>query len=161
MWFDSLLKWETRIDNIKNTLSKFIVVISRTRNNLNHENIKLIYDSLVYPYLICCPAIWGGAYYTYMNNLFTTQKILIRIMFHGLRYDHINSYFSKHKLVTLPQCINLKTVLFVYIFIRNSPENIDFGLLSGATDTWRPYTLRLPLCRTYHGPEKRVADRRA
>ena len=153
VWFDSSLKWNTHIDNIKNLVSKFIGVIYRIRNTLDNENIKLIYNSLVYPHLTYCSAIWGGAYHTSINSLFITQKKLIRVMFHGQRYDHTNPYFSEHKILTVPHSIHLQTILFVYNSIKNLPANADSVLLSGAAATRRPYTLRLPLCRTSHAQQ--------
>lgn len=100
----------------------------RTINISNHEHIKIICNSLVYPNLIYCSTIWGGAYHTYsINSLFTNQKKVIYTMFHSQRYDHTHPCFSKHKLLTLLHCIHLKIIFFIYNSIKNSPANTTLG----------------------------------
>ncbi len=150
---DSTLKWKPHIDDIKTKVSKFIGVIYKLRNCLNQESIKIIYFSLVYPNLFYCSAIWGGAYHTYIQSLFTTQKKLLRVMFHCNRYDHTNPYFAQHKLLKLPDIITLQTCLFVYSTIKNNYSGTEYHIISHNTATRRLHMLRLPLCRTSHSQQ--------
>ncbi len=76
---DNTFKWKAHIDDVITKVSKLTGIFHIVRNNFSQDNIKLIYTSLVYPYFIYGAALWGGAYPTYIQNLFITQK-LIRIM---------------------------------------------------------------------------------
>ncbi len=147
---DNTLKWKAHIDDVITKVSKLIGIIYRVRNNFSQDNIKLIYTSLVYPYFIYGAAVWGGAYPTYTQNLFITQKKLFRIMFHCHRYDHTNPYFVQHKLLKLPDIIQLQTGLFVYNSLKNNPNGTEFQCKTQNTGTRRTHSLVLPLCRPTH-----------
>ncbi len=125
-------------------------VIYRIRTRLNSTNIKLIYSSLIYPNLLYCSAIWGGAYQTYMQNLFLKQKKMIRVMFNCSRYDHTNPYFRDHNLLKLPDIITLQTCLFTYNSLNIFAINTGFELITHNIGTRRVQELRIPLYRTSH-----------
>lgn len=154
---DNNLKWKFHIDNINTKISKLIGVLYKIRNSLTQDSIKTIYYSLAYPHFIYCSAVWGGAYNTYTQTLFTTQKKLLRVMFHGHRFAHTNPYFAQHKLLKLPDIIKLQTGLFIYNSLKCNPSspdpNPDLVIISNDPNTRRPLTLRMPLCRTAHAQQ--------
>ena len=60
-------------------LSQITGVIYKIRDNLNADSLKLIYYSTVYPSLLYCSAIWGGAFSTLIDTAFIAQKKLIQL----------------------------------------------------------------------------------
>lgn len=149
---DNNLKWKAHIENIKTKLSKFTGIIYRIRAYLNQENIKLVYSSLVYPSLLYCSAVWGGAYQTYTQSLFITQKKLLRIMFNCNPYEHTNPYFQQHKILKVHDIIHLQTCLFVYTnLIMTNSTGTEFEIMTHTGR--RAHMLRIPLCRTSHAQQ--------
>ena len=112
-----------------------------------------IYYSLVYPHLIYCSALWGGAFKTLLDSLFICQKKIICIMFHKKRFDHTNPLFREHKLLKLQDIISLQTLLFVYRSLNVYPMDTGFQLASHAIHTRQTNHLTLPLCRTSHAQQ--------
>ena len=144
---DSQLKWKPQIDEIRDKLSKMTGIIYRIRNNLNKDNLKQIYSALVYPHLLYCSAIWGGAYKTYLDSIFVAQKKLLRTMYHKNRYDHTNSLFKENHLLKIHDILNLQTGLFVYKSINTYTINTGFQQLPPSR---RLNELRIPFCLTTH-----------
>lgn len=71
---DNAVKWK-HIGDITVKLPRMTGVIYKVIGNLNLDNLKQIYLSLVYRRLLYCEAMWGGAYQsTTLQNLFKTQK---------------------------------------------------------------------------------------
>ena len=72
-------------------ISVLTSVIYRIRGYYTADCLRQLYMTLVYPHLSYCVATWGGAYKTYIDNLFITQKKLMRIISFQKRFDHTNN----------------------------------------------------------------------
>lgn len=149
---DDKLKWKRHIDNIISKISVISGILFRIREFVNENCLRQIYLSLVYPHLHYCSAIWGGAYYIYIDSLLISQKKLLRIMFSRSRYAHTKELFSKSKLLSVPEIIKVQTSLFVHKSIHSTITDQGFTLLP-RNATRRPFHLRLPLCRTSHAKQ--------
>ena len=57
---DENLTWKLHLNQLCVRVSQITGIIHKTRDNLNNESLKLIYNSTVYPLLLYCSAIWGG-----------------------------------------------------------------------------------------------------
>lgn len=108
--------------------------------------------STVYPHVINCSAISGGAFKTLLDGLFVAHKKITRVMFHRKkRYDHTNPLFCEHNLLKVPDIIFLQTCIFLFKSIYIYPNNTSYKLLSNnINNNRRPDDLKLPLCRTVH-----------
>ena len=94
----------------------------------------------------------GGAYKTFIDSLFVTQKKLLRIMSFKNRYDHTNPIFIDLKMLKLPDIIHLHTLLFVHKSVYSLPIDIGFTPMPHNA-TRRQQNLRIPLCRTTHAQQ--------
>lgn len=150
---DNNLMWKYHIDEIKVKISKLIGIIYRIRSSFNLLNLKQIYLSLIYPYFIYCSSIWGGAYSTYTQSLFITQKKLIRAMFNCNRYEHTHQYFRDNNIMKIRDIITLQSNLFVFNALHFHPIDTGFEPISHNIETRRALDLRLPLCRTTHAQQ--------
>ena len=78
--FDANLTWKNHIDELCLKLSKTVGVVSKLRYYVNIDELKILYNSLIYPFFTYGVHIWGLTYPTYLNPLTTLQKHLVRIM---------------------------------------------------------------------------------
>ena len=151
---DNRLTWKPHLENIINKISKFTGIFYRIKNCCNVDCLILMYYSLVYPNLMYCSALWGGAYKTYIDKLFVSQKKLIRVITDSNRYDHTAPLFLKHNLLKVHDIISYQTLVFVYKalkiyetdcgFQRHIPVNIQ---TRNASD------LTIPLYKTSHAQQ--------
>ena len=58
---DDKLKWNKHMDLIALKLSKGLGIIGRAKNKLPESILKVLYYTLIYPYLNYCCIIWGSA----------------------------------------------------------------------------------------------------
>lgn len=144
---DENLTWKAHLQQVCIRISQVTGVIYRIRNNVTKDSLKLIYYSTVYPVLLYCSAVWGGAFKTLIDQLFVAQKKVIRVMSYKSKYEHTNPLFCDYKLLKLPDLILLQTCLFVFKALHVYPTNI-FQPLSHNINTRRPHDLRVPYCRT-------------
>ena len=152
VYIDNKLKWSQHIDIIKSKLSILTGIIYRIRSHLNSSCLRLIYFTLVYPHLTYCSAIWGGAYSTYIDNLFLAQKKLLRVMYCKGRYDHTSSIFKDNRFLKLNDIINLHTNCFVHKALHCPTLDLGFDIIQHNV-TRRARHLRIPLCRTTHAQQ--------
>ena len=65
---DQHLNWKDHISMVSHKISKPCGIISRIRNILDIKSKKMIYYSLIHPYLTYCINVWSS---TYRTNLKT------------------------------------------------------------------------------------------
>ena len=65
---DQHLNWKDHISMVSHKISKSCGIISSIRNTLDIKSKKLIYYSLIHPYLTYCINVWSS---TYRTNLKT------------------------------------------------------------------------------------------
>ena len=144
------LKWSSHINLLQSKISILTGIMYRIRNYVNMDCLRQIYQTLIHPHLLYCTAIWGGAYKTYLDSLFITQKKLMRIMSFKNRYDHTNDIYRDLRVLKLPDILYLQTMIFVHKSIHSIPVEPGFTLMPTNNTTRRPHNLRVPLCRTSH-----------
>ena len=75
---DDKLSWSNHIAHVKLKLSKVVGIMYRSRKNLNHEHLCILYKSLFEPYISYCNIIWSSATKTNLDPLIKLQKRAIR-----------------------------------------------------------------------------------
>ena len=76
--------------------------------------LRCIYNTLVYPHLLYCSALWGGAYESSIRELFISQKKLLLTMTFKQRFDHTNLIFKDVRLLMLLES-NLNLMCFTFL----------------------------------------------
>ncbi len=66
-----------------------------------HKDTKLLYYTLIYPYLHNGLHLWGATYQTYTNSLSTLQKRAVRLIVNAPRLEHTLPIFQKLELLPL------------------------------------------------------------
>lgn len=128
---DSELSWKKQIKSIENKVSKGIGLLYKMKSKLDPKALRMIYATLILPYLNYCCEIWGNTYNCRLEKLVRFQKKAIRII-EGLNYlDHTTQAFYNGKILKLPDLISLKTCLYVYKANQNLlPYNLQNKYLS-------------------------------
>jgi hypothetical protein len=61
VFVDEKLKWNIHVNYVANKISKGLGIMGRVRNIVPFDVLRVLYHSLIYPYLMYCCIIWGGA----------------------------------------------------------------------------------------------------
>ena len=85
---DENLKWKSEISHAANKVAKSMGIISRCSFFLPKTSPRMLYFSLIYPYLYYCNIVWASTYKSYLRRLVILQKRIIRII--------NNSHFNAH-----------------------------------------------------------------
>ena len=112
--FDANLTWKNHIDELCLKLSKTVGVVSKLRYYVNIDVVKILCNSLIYPFLTYGVHIWGLTYPTYLNPLTTLQKRLVRIMTFSEPLSHSEPLLKSLNLLKFCDIIDVEILSFVY-----------------------------------------------
>ena len=77
---DDKLNWQEHITYICKKVSKCIGILYKLRQYVDINTAKLLYYTLVYPYLTYCNIVWGNTFKQYLRPLMVIQKKAVRII---------------------------------------------------------------------------------
>ena len=72
----SNLKWNEHISSIANEISKVIGIINKIKHTLSTDHLKLLYQSLIQPYLNYCCIVWASPQKYFCINSKNAQLLL-------------------------------------------------------------------------------------
>ena len=98
---DETLRWNVHINSIIRKISKFVPILYNIRSCLDRTSLKLLYNCLIYPFLIYCNPVWGAANDTVLNPLIVFQKKIIRVISFKRRYEHTRPLFVELKILII------------------------------------------------------------
>ena len=75
---DECLSWKQHVDATTKKYQNTCQLSIKTRDYLNRKSLKLIFDILIYPSLIYCNSVWGGATDDVMRELQLVLKRVVR-----------------------------------------------------------------------------------
>lgn len=152
------LLWKSHIYDLCTKISKLSGVLCKIRHCISTTCVRLLYLSLPHQDLLYFTAVWGGAYKTYMDRLFLSQKKLIRKIFHKSRFEHTNSLFHDYKKLKLSDILLWQSWLFVYKSLDTYSVNNDFQCIANDSNTRRHSYLKIPQSRTSQ-PQNNITSR--
>ena len=103
---DQHLNLKDHISMISQIISKSFGIIKRIRNTLDIISKRLIYYSLIHPYLTHCVNVWSSTYRTNLKVLCTAQKRSVRALFATGQQPHSRDIFLNKKILPLDKLIN-------------------------------------------------------
>ena len=71
---DENLTWREQIKTVATKVSKSIGVLYKTKDVLDSQALRTLYQSLVEPYMSYCCEIWGNTYPSRVRKLSATEK---------------------------------------------------------------------------------------
>ena len=113
---DNKLKFDSHIDFISKKISKSFGIIYRLKECLLQNNLKSLYYSFIYPYLLYCNLAWswGGTFSTYLDRLLKNQKIFIRIISGSYFRAHTKELFLEHEILKITEIHDLTLGLYTF-----------------------------------------------
>ena len=76
---DRQLSWNVHIQNVTNKLNKQCGILYLTWDSLNVNAMKMVYYSLIYPFLTYCHTGWGATGKSKLKSIEVSLKKIIRI----------------------------------------------------------------------------------
>jgi len=111
----SNLKWNTHIALLKNKISKTIGILCKVKNVLGTAHLKVLYQSLIEPYLNYCCIIWASPETNVnLESLHKLQKQATRIILFANYRAHSKPLFFKLKLLNIYDLCKSQILSFVY-----------------------------------------------
>ena len=126
-------------------------IIYQTREYLNKKSLKLIFHTLIYPSLIYCNSVWGGATDVVMRELQLVLKRVVRAMSFAAYREHSLPLFNDIRIFTMTNINKYMSSLFVYKALGK--ENQMFDIVANANYNLRSnhqMLLQVPNIRTAH-----------
>jgi len=121
---DPQLSWKLHINYICNKISKSIYIISRVKNVLPTNILKILYHSLVESYLNYGLIAWGNS--VHIQKLFKLQKRAIRIISKKSYRSHTEPLFKSLSILTIHDLYESQVLLFMHDFKNNNlPKSFE------------------------------------
>ena len=95
-------------------MSKAIGTIYKSSFCLNNSFLRILYLSLIYPYLFYCVSVWASTYPSNLRRLITLQKRVVRIMSRSAFDAHTDPLFKNLKILNLESIYKLQIGKFMY-----------------------------------------------
>ena len=150
---DEHLTWKSHIHNVARKVSKAIGIIYKSSFCLNNSSLRMLYFSLIYPYLFYCVSVWASTYPSNLRRLITLQKRVVRIMSRSAFDAHTDPLFKNLKILNLESIYKLQIGKFMYQY-RSGLLPYSFNNMFLVTRQVHSYGTRssehfyLPQCRT-------------
>ena len=111
---DQHLNWKDHISMISQKISKSCGIIYRIHNTLDIKSKRLIYYSLIHPYLTYCVNIWSSTYRTNLKMLCTAQKRSVCALFATTQQLQLRDIFLNQKILPLDKLIHQQEGILAY-----------------------------------------------
>ena len=98
---DEHLSWKSHIAHLSSKVSRSIGIIHKSTFCLHKSALRMLYFSLIYPYLYYCISVWGSTYPTNLNRIFVLQKRAIRTISKSPFDAHTGPIFKELNILSL------------------------------------------------------------
>ena len=113
---DEHLTGKSHINNVAREVSKAIGIIYKSSFCLNNSSLRILYFSLIYPYLFYCVSVWASTHPLHLRRLITLQKRVVRITSRSAFDAHTKNSESREYL----QTSNRKIYASIQIWLTSS-----------------------------------------
>ena len=123
---DEKLSWKEHISLVHNKICKSLSILYKIRTIFDSHILRLLYCSLILPYLTYCTEIWGNNHKSYIHSILLLQKKAIRVISGVGKFEHTDQLFYMWKLLKIHDLVELKILLVMYkAFHHILPSNIQ------------------------------------
>ena len=116
---DENLTWKKHTSEMSSKISKSIGIINKVKSVLSYKLLKMLYFSMIHPYLNYCVIIWGNASLITLKKLTLLQKRAVRLITGSKYLDHTQMLFKKCQILKLSDLYNFHVNQFVYLSLNN------------------------------------------
>ena len=114
---DEDLRWTSHIRSVENKVSRNIGMIGRAKFILNSDQLLLLHNSLILPFISYGLGVWGSTYVTKLNRLFILQKRIIRIIDHAEPLAHTAPLFKKYHVLKVHDLVTFTHLKVLHNFL--------------------------------------------
>ena len=86
---DAALSWEGHISYVVQKCNKILFSLYRFRHYFTHDALKIIVQAYVFPHIMYCLCVWGGAAKGQMHKIQKVINFSARIVAGVKKYEHI------------------------------------------------------------------------
>ena len=112
--FLGVIMWRKQIKTVETKVSKSIGILYKTKDILDIQALRMLYQSLVEPYMSYCCEIWGNTYPSRLRKLSLLQKKAIRIIYSFDYHGHTSVFFHCSKILKLQDLITHRTRVMLH-----------------------------------------------
>ena len=130
IYIDTHLTFKHHISEISKKMSKSLGLLFKLNKFLPNSILKILYTTLIQPYLSYGIEAWYGTTKNHTNKIFIIQKKAIRAI-NNLQYnDHTNNYFKSNNILKLEDHYKLQISNYIYQLLHlNIDENTSSNLI--------------------------------
>ena len=103
MMIDDKLNWEVHLNYTKNKMSSGLYALNKSKHVLDQNHLRILYFSLIHPYLNYGSVLWGSAQQKYVHRLEIMQNKAMRVI-QNLKYNSsAKPTYKKLKVLPIEQ----------------------------------------------------------
>ena len=150
----SQLKWKKHIDVVLSKTSKCLGILSKVRHLVPVQLTRLLYLTLVEPYMAYCNIIWcQSEKNSNLDKIFKLQKRYCRLMMFSNFRAPSKPLFSQLKLLNIYQIYKYQLAIYMFKIVHKLVPHLNHQLFSTGSsihgyDTRFKDALRKHACRT-------------
>ena len=135
--FDENLTWSAHVNHVTRKVSRYVPLLYNVRHKLSRENLRLIYNSIIYPMLMYGNVVWGGCCKAHLNSLKVVQKKILRIMSFKGKFEHTAPLFTAFNILPIDQVNSYMCLIYVYRCLKNETDNTFLIFLFTIRHGWQ------------------------
>ena len=117
---DQHLNWKDHISMISQKISRSCGITYKIRKTLDIKSKRLIYYSLIHPYLTYCVNVWLSTYQTNFKIICSAQKRSVRALFATAQQPDWRDIFLNQNILRLDKLINQQEGILAYKVINGT-----------------------------------------
>ena len=116
---DKKLEWQEHIEFCRKKLASGVYALNSTKRILSQVNLKMLYYSIIHPYLLYGNILWGSAYKIHLNKLVILQKKAVRCITNAKYNEHTPPIFKELMIPNVLDLYMIQLGKFVYSQLNN------------------------------------------
>ena len=132
---DEKLTFKNHCTLVGNKIARSVGILFRLREYLSFNCLKMLYYSLIYPYLFYCNLVWGGTRNSYLQPILILQKRALRIIHNSNFRSPSNPLFLSARMLKVSDIHDFVVGCYMYslpdhsTFLRTHGLNTRFSHL--------------------------------
>ncbi len=117
---DDQMKWNIHIEHCKKKISSGVYAMNAAKHTLSSNHLRILYNSLVHPYLSYGTLLWGNAYHKFTKQLEVQQKKAIRCIYKANYNAHSSPLFKESRVLKLKDIHKFQLCGMAYNFMNDT-----------------------------------------
>ena len=116
---DQSLTWESHISSVVRKCNAIILSLYKTRHHFTSHALQLLVQAHVFPHILYCLSVWGGASQTRLRRVQKCVNFAARLVTGTRRNDHIMPALSSLGWLRIEDMVRRRDCLHVYRAVRD------------------------------------------